>query len=265
MGHADAEAADRLTLQVSRNEVKILINGQQRLAWVRGRAYQGFHPARLLDPYQSPLRPAQPAARIAVYQCTCGVTGCGCVAPLICQAEAQVIWSDFRDYTGWYDGPVPDRPPPADAGEPLPLPDVAFDAGPYLAEVDRATTDRWWETPPLLTARLTRGHLDAGVARLAELGWTREYLQPAREPGSYHLALKDTDDNQICLDLTATAGPAEDQARQLADFLLTTSPLHWPVTHCSFCRPFEPSPGCSQADHDAKRARHPAHAPATEH
>jgi len=142
--------------------------------------------------------------------------------PLISQTAGQVIWSDFRDYTGVYDSPVPDQQPPADAGSRLPLPDAVFDAAQYLAEVDRATTDRWWETPPLLAARLTRRRLDADRSRLAELGWTREYLWPAREPGVYHLCLRDADDNQICLDLTIIAGPAEDQARQLAEVFLRT-------------------------------------------
>lgn len=259
----DVVAAGRLSLQVGRREVRILISGQERLALVAGRAYRGFHPAELLDPDLAPLRPARPAARIAVYGCSCGHTGCGCVAPLISQAPGQVIWSDFRDFTGVYDGPVSRQPPPADAGQRLPLPDTAFGAQQYLAEVDRATADRWWETPPLLAARLLRGHLNDGRARLADLGWTREYLWPARRPGVYHLALQDADGNQICLDLTATTGPAQDQARQLADFVLGTSPLHWPVAHCSFCeRPFEPSPGRSQDDHNAQRDRHPAHAPA---
>lgn len=265
MGETDIAAAERLALQVGRYQVRILISGRERLAQVADRAYRGFHPAKLLDPDLAPLRPARPAARIAVYGCSCGHTGCGCVAPLISHSAGQVIWSDFRDYTGVYDGPVPRRPPPADDGRQLPVPEAVFDAGQYLAEVDRATADRWWETPPLLAARLLRGHLDAGAARLAELGWTREYLGPAREPDVYHLALRDADDHQICLDLTATAGPPESQARQLADIVLGSNPLHWPVTHCSFCeRPFESSPRRSRADYDAERERHPAHAPATE-
>lgn len=45
------------------------------------------------------------------------------------------------------------RPAP---GERLPQPDAAFDAGQYLAEVDRATTHRWWESPPLPAAQLHR-------------------------------------------------------------------------------------------------------------
>lgn len=78
--------------------------------------------------------------------------------------------------------------------------------------------------PPLLVARLIRGHLDAGAVRLAELGWAREYVSPNREPGQYHLTLTDADDHQVYLDLTATVGPAEDQDRQLAGFVLGTSP-----------------------------------------
>jgi len=80
MGETDGRVADQLALQVGPHKVKILINGAERLALVGDRAYEGFHPAKLLDPDLAPLRPAEPAARIAVYRCTCGFTGCGCVA-----------------------------------------------------------------------------------------------------------------------------------------------------------------------------------------
>ena len=261
------QPADRLRLRVSGGgkhdgkEVHILLNGWRQLARVANRAYQGFHPAQLLDPDNSPLRPAAPAARIALYQCCCGHTGCGCVAPIIARAGDQVTWSDFRGFTGCYDGPVAERAPSADAGEPLQLPDFAFDAGQYLAEVDRVIADRWWETPPLLTARLLRGHLDREQQRLGELGWRRQYLWPSSDPDQFRLTLTDGQDHQIWLDLTARPGSSSDQARELAELVLTTSPLSWPVKGCSFCEyGFEPSPGYSKTDHEAALAAHPAHA-----
>ncbi len=260
---------DRLRLRVGgrhRTELQILINGWRQLARPGRRAYGPFHPASLLDPVSSPLRPTQPASRIALYGCTCGHSGCGCVAAVIAQNGDQVTWTDFRDFTHYYSrGPVAENPPDPDQGTPLPLPDFTFDASEYHAEVERAIADRSWETPPLLTIRLLETDLTRHRDRLAELGWQLEFAYSRSQAGggSFGLCLRDDQDHQIVVDLKARPGSAADQARELADFVLTASPLQWPVSHCSLCDGrFVPSPGRTQAEHDAELAAHPAHAPA---
>jgi hypothetical protein len=130
--------------------------------------------ALVLDPDVTPLVPAEPARRIAVCGCSCGEPGCGCVAPLICEHAGFLTWSDFRDYTGVYDGPAVKVNP--GGGVALAFPGVAFDAARYRAEVERATADRWWESPQLRAARLLRGHLDQQAGYLAGLGWKQDKL-----------------------------------------------------------------------------------------
>jgi hypothetical protein len=117
-------------------------------------------------------------------------------------------------------------------------------------------------SPQLKTARLLRGHLDQQAGYLTGLGWKRDKLWPTRVEGTFRVTLHDSDDHQILIDLTARPGAPEDQAREMAGFLLAIPPERWHVTACSFCDGwFQPSPGCSQADHDEELARHPRHAP----
>jgi hypothetical protein len=257
--------ADRLRLEVAGGgrAVVIVINGRRPFGRAGDRAYRAFHPAGLLDPYLAPLRPAVPARRVAVYQCTCGHAGCGCVAPVISREAERVTWTDFRDFTGCYELPLAGESPDAARGRPLPLPDLSFDAGQYLAEVDRATADRWWETPPMATVRFLSSALRRDEARLAALRWRQRHAGADREPGVFHLWLTDHQDHELCLDLAAQPGTPQQQADELARFVLDTSPLDWPVSYCNLCGGrFRPSPGQSQAQHDAKIASHPAHAPA---
>src|ERR1700722_12139439 len=129
--------ADRLRLEGvgSGREVVIAVNGRRPFARAGRRAYRAFHPAALLDLDLVPLRPAVPARRVAVYQCTCGHAGCGCIAPVISRAGGLITWTDFRDFTGCYEQPLASEAPDPGHGRPLPLPDLSFDTGPYLAEV----------------------------------------------------------------------------------------------------------------------------------
>jgi hypothetical protein len=240
--------------------VTILIDEQELFASVSDRSYEGFHPAQMLDPDAMVLLPVAPERRVAVYRCGCGIAGCGCIAPFVSQTGKHVRWTDFRDFTGVYDGPAVDDNPAG--GMALPLPDLVFDADQYRAEVERAAGDRWWETPQLKAARLARRVLSDRRSYLAGLGWAHEHLWPADDRGTFTVTFLDPEDNQICVDITPSPGAPEHQAQKLADLLLTTTPEQWPVTHCSLCDyDFEPSPGESWHDRIASLARHPAHGP----
>jgi hypothetical protein len=141
------------------------------------------------------------------------------------------------------------------------IPDLVFDAGQYRAEVARVTADLSWETDELRTDRLLRRHLRQGREHLAALGWKLEFTK-LRRAGGFRVVFQDTENEQIVMDLPAGQGTPEDQARAMADFLLTTPSARWPVTHCSLCD----YPGY-RADLAAGRvlvpSRHPEHGPSS--
>jgi uncharacterized protein YjbI with pentapeptide repeats len=105
----------------------------------------GFHPDDLLGE-SAPLIPSNPPRRVAVYRCSCGEAGCGCVAPLVMRVGAEVHWRDFRYFTGVYSRP--DDSPSPEGGASLPIPTLRFDAAQYEAEVERASKDRSWINSP---------------------------------------------------------------------------------------------------------------------
>jgi hypothetical protein len=167
----------RLDLEVDtsvpqRPEVRVLVGGDEVLR-TDGEERNG--PAGLLD--NGALVPQLPPRRIALYGCGCGEFGCFVVAPLVERDGALVVWRDFRTVTGEYHDalPSPDSgPDPVQVDDvssrPLPVPDLAFDAAQYDAEVARASADRSWETREHAVCRLSRGRLD---------GWA--LLWPVRE------------------------------------------------------------------------------------
>lgn len=119
--------------------VTILIDGVDLLARPGERCFIGFGTAEILVP-EAPLLPTSPPRRVAVYQCNCGTPGCDSVAPLIAERDGRIVWSDFRDFTGAFDGPIAEDEP--EDGRPLPIPDLAFDPAQYRAEVARAISAR---------------------------------------------------------------------------------------------------------------------------
>lgn len=153
--------------------VQILVDGRDSFASVDDHGYIGFDPDSLLSE-DAPLLPRE-ARRVAVYTCNCGVAGCGVVAPVIeCGTDGIVSWSDFRDFTGVFDGPTVATE--TRDGTPLGHRTVLFEAEQYEDEVRRATADRGWVSDERTVARLLRDLLfdrerhrirEAGLA----LGW----------------------------------------------------------------------------------------------
>ncbi len=208
--------------------VTILVDGRDALARHGDQGYKGFSPAEILGP-DSPLLPQAAPRRVAVYRCCCGITGCGCVAPLISQHGDQVRWSDFRDFTGVYDGPVTQASP--DGGMALPFPGLVFDARRYRAEIKRASADRSWQTADWQAAAGLWQILDRERGQLARLGWVPEGIRSAYREGQFDVWLTDTSHReQIRIRLTAANGTAADRARLMADALTGTQPATWPVT-----------------------------------
>lgn len=139
--------------------VSVLVDGLDPFA-AAASGWRGLDPAAILGP-GSPLPPAEPGRRVAVYCCSCGEPGCGVIAPVIVASPdgRRVSWVDFRDLVGVFAGPVADSADDYD-GTPWDLPDLHFDREQYAAEIERASGDRSWETSRRATAGLVYERLE---------------------------------------------------------------------------------------------------------
>jgi hypothetical protein len=110
------------------------------------RGWWGFHPDKILG-VPSPLVPDDLGSRVAVYRCSCREAGCGVIAPFIVASpdRRRISWVGFRDYVGVFSGRV-ERVASDFEGKPWDLPDIHFDHDQYVAEVQRARSDRRWPT-----------------------------------------------------------------------------------------------------------------------
>ncbi len=120
----------------------------------------GFDPDDLFAKSE-PLIPSNPSRRIAVYRCSCGEAGCGCVAPLVMRVGEEVHWSDFRNFVGVYSRPETSFSP--EGGSTLPIPTLRFDSAQYEAEVERASEDRSWESFGRKVSRRFKEQFDTQV------------------------------------------------------------------------------------------------------
>jgi hypothetical protein len=164
------EPLSRLEIRVVPGEsdhpvVLLLVDGRDVLA---GDGHRGFGPESLLHK-GDPLVPVSPPRRVVLYHCGCGVAGCSGRACTISESDGVVHWSAFRRLVG-LDYPLDDTLSDEHA-RPDDVPDLAFDAAQYRAEVQRAKLDRSWETPRRRVARLLTERLAAETQRWAELGF----------------------------------------------------------------------------------------------
>jgi hypothetical protein len=210
----------------------ILIDGEDLFSHSHSNGFVGFDPDKILGPDQ-PLLPVAPARRVAVYQCSCGEPGCGVVAPVISGTDTEIRWTDFRDFTGEFDGPLSDEEP--EEGRPLPIRDITFDAIQYAREVGRATADRSWETPTRTTARFLKEMLTDQTDALAELGLEIDWVFPShRNTASVSVSFRDADHRyvekpwgQIVVTLSASPGAPRDRATEMLGNLLSRAPEQW--------------------------------------
>lgn len=204
--------------------VSILINGDDVLGQLGG-GFIGFDPAEVLD--SRALIPVDPPRRVAVYRCSCGEAGCACVAPLIVRSGDRVRWTDFRDFTGVYVGPLVDQSP--SGGTHHDVPDLEFDADQYLREVDRAAGDRSWETDARKTARLLREQLMRNDEHFIDRGYWRGWVAPHWEtPGKYQVDFIGPH-GQVVVSLTPQSASLPDQVAEMVQALVGTTPDRWPV------------------------------------
>jgi len=212
--------------------VTVLVDGEDPFQGV-AKGWRGFDPAKILGP-DSPLIPDDTGGRVAVYTCSCGIAGCGVLAPLIVPSpdRTRISWVDFRDYVGVFVGPV--APGVADhEGRPWPLPDIHFEREQYLGEIRRMVNDRSWETPRRTTARLVEERLLSVCPVLPldltlrwvglagrDLGVTLSFERSAYEAGSQHHV-------QQLLQLDSAETDPSRAADAMIEQLLATDPQEW--------------------------------------
>lgn len=166
-----------LTIEVRRPdsqfaEVRLLVDGLDELD--PSDCELGNEPDDLLK--AGALLATETPRRVALYGCDCGAFGCTTITALIANEGDSVTWTDFRNVTGvFYWGPLPlpeDRhvQEAFDNAEPLAISTIEFDADQYLAEVERATKDRSWETRSMEAARLLSAAWQGGYELLTKEG-----------------------------------------------------------------------------------------------
>ncbi len=151
----------RVTSHDGRPDLDILLDGRPAFSDVAP-GWKGFDPDHMLG-VGSPLLPVPGGRWVALNRCTCGEPGCGTVAAWVEPSAdgARVAWSDFRDFVGVFHRPVVDEITDVEVAhsKPWDLPSLHFDRAQYVAEVERASADRSWETPGRTTARLLHERL----------------------------------------------------------------------------------------------------------
>lgn len=185
---------------------------------------EGWHEGDAVD---SPL--LHTGRRIAVYACSCGVAGCGVIAPVIATDGDIVTWSDFRDVVGVFDRPD-DVVPDLETGF-LDIPQVRFDRAQYESEVARAASDRSWESPSRVTARIVRAMLLQHDERIREaglrLGWVASAFWSA-SVGRVEFSLEPlAGGSNFVVGLGAKFGTPFSRARSMVDRLLEHPVADW--------------------------------------
>jgi hypothetical protein len=211
--------------------VQILVDGREAFT-ERLPGWQGFDPADILgDP--SPLLPDDLGRRVAVYRCSCGIEGCGVVAPVIVASPdgRRVSWVDFRDYVGVFVGPTARS---VDyEGRAWPIEDLHFDRGQYVAEIRRASADQSWETPCRATARLVADGLRSRPGIVPPdlvVGW----VAPAWDDDGIQVSLERGQAGgepfrQQVLSLTSVHTDPESAAQDIIEQLRAVPAEQWPA------------------------------------
>jgi len=198
--------------------VGIRVDGENPFAEV-AKGWRGFDPAEILGL----LIPDEGGGRLAVNQCSCAVSGCGVIAPLVVASpdRKRISWVDFRDYVGVFAGPVEPRAANHE-GRPWGLPDIHFDYDQYVTEVRRALNDRSWETPRRQTAR----HLKQRLTDHA-LPMVLRWVSPAWDKEGYVLSFEHDTRGQQLYQLTSPWTDPARAAEDMAERMLAAAPDEW--------------------------------------
>lgn len=220
-------------------KVTVLIDGKKRLKTFGKRYFRAFDPDEILGPHH-PLLPTESPRRVAVYSCSCGVSGCGVAAPVISADEHFVRWTDFRDYTGHFDGAesYPFKVADKWSSDSLGPVEFVFDRSQYVTEITRAMADMTWESESRRIARLLRESLVLESDRLAtagyQLGWVAARNRE-KEPRRWDVELRSLHPDsergfydQTLVSLLSDDVPEAEQLTILLEKLRSTDVKNWP-------------------------------------
>jgi hypothetical protein len=217
--------------------VKILFDGQEALtgAGLRG-PFVGPSPPALLES-DSPLLPADPPARVALYHEGTFDPDEGIITAIISVAEGHVIWADFRECpadTALDPDEMIFELRPAQ-GSALSVPDLVFDQEQYLAEVRRAITEREWESDRWRTALLLEEYLGEAIrtrAGLSDADFYPYYTEPDDDGADGYLVTlwnSVVPEQGVVVALAGGRGTPEQRARAMTDVLMAIPSEDWPV------------------------------------
>ena len=169
-----------------------------------------------------------------MYCCSCGEPGCGVIAPVIFPSPdgRRVSWVDFRDYTGVFVDPAEGSLEDEDDGRPWDLPDLHFSREQYVAEINRVSRDRSWETDRRRTARLLHERLEP-LKLVLPPGLGLAWVSPAWSEAGVALMFQRVTGvpqpavDQQMLRLASTLSDPGQAAEDMAQRLLSTSPGDW--------------------------------------
>jgi len=214
--------------------LKILIDGEEVLMWAGPDGpYIGLRASALLGE-DSPLIPAEPPRRIALYSEGVPDPDESTITAVVSASDAHVVWSDFLECLvdsgdSDSDHTVVDLHPTRSRS--IDVPDLIFDRQQYLAEVWRGIAAREWESDPWRTAQLLDDYLSPGRPWSIGEDFYPSYAEPANDDGAAFLVtLWDVMlVRRVVVSLTAAAGTPEQRARSMADQLMKTPTDQWPV------------------------------------
>lgn len=216
-------------------QARILVDGLDIFEAVAP-GWVGFDPDQLLGGDSSPLVPGHQGRRVAVCRCSCGEAGCGVIAPIIGLSAngKQVLWRDFRDFTGVFVDPISRYP----QVEQIPsrrwdVPDLRFDREQYLDTIAGAAQDRSWETPQRQTARLLTERLaPLGLVLPPDLPLDRAYPEWDGDGVMVRFGVEFEDGTVHCeeLRLVSIEHDPDQAARSMASGLLDTPSADWSKT-----------------------------------
>ncbi|MFC8717156.1 hypothetical protein [Kitasatospora sp. NPDC057198] len=225
----DETPTGRLELRVEdvpdrdRTELRLLVDGLDLLAVGFDQQLIGPAPAALLGAY-SPLLPGPEPREIRLHRGSCGEeTCCGALYVTVRREGGAVHWEGWRN--------------PGFAG--LDLPAYRFDAGQYLAEVERAGA-RVGDSPARSVGRLLEAELVRRPKLLAawecefQAVWTTRAELGRIDLIFYHPSVPDDSAGppyqpylQFRAELTVPAGDPEALAAALVERIAATDPRTW--------------------------------------
>lgn len=167
----------------------------------------GIDPDEILIP-ETPLAPTEEPHLAVIARCGCGIVECDSMSVRISRVEQAVFW-DFRSKKRKESSPGVLR----------------FDLDQYMNELDRAITDKSWESPDRTAARLLRKLVDEDLLSRYRLSWQWASGRSRKDMFTVSLGLA-PEPFQVLLHTTWRDESPDEIAQKIAD-ILKRQPSTW--------------------------------------